>query len=562
MKEKKRNPLQPKQNGSNSKPTLTRKIKNNPEAAKTPTPHEVIQTEREHATRMKLFVPYWKKEWIELVKKINGRAWNKTEKYWSVPMNKKVIAFLKKEFGEQVLFGFAIPEKLPEAKPLSSKTDHQHPVQLPGYFKKAVAPSETANKATPAKAVKPATPIQIPPEVQFAFFQKNGKQHQVVVGNKTIIGCQSEDWINAFVPHDKKGWIETVKNVPGRKWVSDAKCWQLPYVKTSFRLLKKFVGMEYLKFLFRINPDIPEEIPPDKRLDQQYRGRKPSYLEQLMPIQKVAITLLVERLKSSQYSRHTVKAYKNHFAGLLLFYKDVPPEKISIIQFQQYVLHLINIKQISESTQNQVINAVKFYWEKILGRDKKWIDIPRPRKPQTLPDVLSQEEIIFLINTLDNIKHKFLILLIYSAGLRKGEATNLRVSDMKIQRRSIFIRKGKGKKDRYVVMAESLVGYFQAYMKQCKPTYWLFEGQTGGQYSGSSVHNVFTNAKLKSGINPFATVHTLRHSYTTHCLENGFDLKLVQEALGHGSIKTTERYLHLTSDALKKLKSPPGFLES
>ena len=173
-----------------------------------------------------------------------------------------------------------------------------------------------------------------------------------------------------------------------------------------------------------------------------------------------------------------------------------------------------------------------------------------------MPNVFSQEEVIRLIESPDNLKHKLILLLIYSAGLRLGELVNIRVRDINFSRRVIFIKDGKGKKDRFVTLAEEVIPYIKTYKSQYNPDYWLMEGQLGGQYSKRSVQNVFRQALEKSKVFAFGTVHTLRHSYATHCVENGFDIALLQEALGHGSIKTTEKYLHISSHALKKLRSP------
>lgn len=148
------------------------------------------------------------------------------------------------------------------------------------------------------------------------------------------------------------------------------------------------------------------------------------------------------------------------------------------------------------------------------------------------------------------------MLLIYSSGLRLREVVNLLVRDININGRAIHIKRAKGQKDRYVTLADTVIPYLSAYQKQYQPSYWLFEGQKGGQYSKRSVQSIFKNALEKSKVNPYATVHTLRHSYATHCVENGHPLKAVQSALGHQSIKTTEIYLHISNKFRKELKSP------
>ncbi len=440
------------------------------------------------------------------IKKVKGRLWSQTKRCWHVPYSKEAFAELKALFDVTVL---------------------DEVVQLSNS------------------------------EIQKRKINSPKKGRHFVAGQVIRVQQSGMLWLRAFVPYDKKGWIEVVRNIPGRKWDVVEKCWELPNVKDSYRILKEYVGMEYLKFEFEIVADIPEsfDVPKKKKSPKRL-----SNFEKLNQVQKDEIIKIEEQLILERLSHSTVKSYKHHLAALFYHYKKQTPQEITNEQVRNYLLHLIKVRNIAESTQNQIINAVKAYWERILKREKEWIEIPRPKKPLQLPNVLSTEEVIALIEVTENLKHKLILLLLYSAGLRRGEVLNLRKRDIHIKRRSIYVRRGKGKKDRYVVLAETVVSYLSKYLKQYSPTYWLFEGSTGGQLSGTSVHNIFTKSKIKSGINPFATVHTLRHSYTTHCLENGFNLKVVQEALGHESIKTTERYLHLTSDALRKVKSPLDFL--
>lgn len=165
-------------------------------------------------------------------------------------------------------------------------------------------------------------------------------------------------------------------------------------------------------------------------------------------------------------------------------------------------------------------------------------------------------DIIKVIESPKNLKHKLILLLIYSAGLRLSELINIRIRDVSVSRRVIFIKDSKGKKDRFVTLAEQVLPYLKEYQNQYNPNYWLIEGNSGGQYSKRSVQSIFYKALESSKVFAYGTVHTLRHSYATHCIENGYSTALLQEALGHSSIKTTEKYLHISSNALKTLKSP------
>lgn len=168
---------------------------------------------------------------------------------------------------------------------------------------------------------------------------------------------------------------------------------------------------------------------------------------------------------------------------------------------------------------------------------------------------------IQLLRAVDNPKHRCILMLIYSAGLRLGEALNIRRTDLQPAAQRLFIRGAKGKKDRYTLLAKKIWERLQDYLEVNKPVDRLFEGQMGGQYSERSIQAIFTHAKQKSGINPLATVHTLRHSFATHLLEKGVDLRYIQELLGHESSKTTEIYTHITSKAMKSIKSPLDHLD-
>jgi len=213
-------------------------------------------------------------------------------------------------------------------------------------------------------------------------------------------------------------------------------------------------------------------------------------------------------------------------------------------------------RKVSVSYQNVSINAIKFYYEKVLEREHITVKIDRPKIQKQLPQVLSEEEVITLIGSIDNLKHKCIIMMIYSAGLRLSEVVNLKVSDIDSKRMLVFIRSAKGRKDRYTILSKQLLRWLRVYYKQEKPKNWLFEGVLGGQYSMKSVQEIMKGAVENAGIKKHATVHTLRHSFATHMLENGTDLRYIQNLLGHNSTKTTEVYTHITTKGLKQLVSP------
>jgi integrase/recombinase XerD len=217
---------------------------------------------------------------------------------------------------------------------------------------------------------------------------------------------------------------------------------------------------------------------------------------------------------------------------------------------------LIKEQNISPSQQNQRISAIKFYFERVLHREKEYYTIDRPRKERKLPDVLSKEEIAAMIRSTENKKHKCLIAVIYSCGLRRSEAINLRIDDIDSKRMQVKIRGAKGRKDRYVPLAGKTLTYLKEYYKNDRPKVFLFEGNPEEKCSATSIYNVIKNTAKKAGICKRVYQHILRHSFATHNLEQGMDLRFIQELLGHESSKTIEIYTHVSQKDLQMFKNP------
>jgi len=192
----------------------------------------------------------------------------------------------------------------------------------------------------------------------------------------------------------------------------------------------------------------------------------------------------------------------------------------------------------------------------LLKQEEKVIKLERPKKKKKLPNVFSLEEIELLLKALTNLKHKCMLILVYSGGLRRSEVLNLGVDDLNFSRKTLFIKNAKGGKDRYTFFSDIAQKHLKEYLKQYQPKYYLFEGQTGGRYSESSLQSIYEQARRKSRLPLNVTLHGLRHSFATHLVEKGIPLHVVQDLLGHASIKTTEIYLHISNKFRKELKSP------
>lgn len=268
-----------------------------------------------------------------------------------------------------------------------------------------------------------------------------------------------------------------------------------------------------------------------------------------------AIKAVVDKLTVMRYSESTISTYRSLLRNFLLYYQCKSPEEIDKDDIMDYLLHLID-NGASTSLQNQAINAIKFYYEKVLGYPKEYYFIDRPKKEYKLPTVLSLEEVKLIFQNVMNLKHKCILMLIYSAGLRIGEALNLQIEDIDSKRMLIHIRSAKGKKDRIVPLSEKILKLLRIYYKAYKPKKLLFEGMDGGKYSNRSAQNIINRAVKKTGIKKKVTLHTLRHSYATHLLEAGTDLRYIQVLLGHRNSKTTEIYTHVSQSSLQNIKSP------
>jgi len=269
---------------------------------------------------------------------------------------------------------------------------------------------------------------------------------------------------------------------------------------------------------------------------------------------------LRKELISRKYSNKTVKGYIYYNRDFLNFIGKNPSE-ITDRDIKDYLVYLSEEKESSTSTLNQAINALKFYYGTMLKK-KFLYEIKRPRKDKKLPVVLSKEEVTKILSSVDNIKHKAILMLVYSAGLRVGEVVRLKVEDIDSNRMLIHVRGAKGRKDRYALLSETTLETLRQYWREYKPEKWLFEGAKADRYlSIRSVQKIFDNACQKASIKKNVTIHSLRHSFATHLLESGVNLRYIQELLGHSHSKTTEIYTLVTEQSLRGIKSPMDFIK-
>jgi len=269
---------------------------------------------------------------------------------------------------------------------------------------------------------------------------------------------------------------------------------------------------------------------------------------------------LRKNLVVRKYSPKTIKSYI-HYNKDFLGYVRKKPNEITNEDVKDYLFYLVEEKEVSASTLNTAINALKFYYGEVLKRGFVY-ELKRPKKDKKLPVVLSQEEISRILSSITNIKHRLILMLIYSAGLRVSEVVKLKPGDIDDERKLIHIKGGKGRKDRYTMLSEVAIEMIRRYLKEYGQSIWLFSSQDKEKHiTTRTVEKIFSNACRKANIKKNATVHSLRHSFATHLLERGTDLRYIQELLGHKSSKTTEIYTHVSNKDIGKIKSPLDSLQ-
>ena len=261
------------------------------------------------------------------------------------------------------------------------------------------------------------------------------------------------------------------------------------------------------------------------------------------------------KLELKKYALSTAKTYISCFEPFLNFYKDVELTKLDENDIRNYLKHLVQAGK-SNSYLNQAVNSIKFYYEVVLEMPNRFYAIERPRKEHKLPKVLSSEEVRKMIGSTSNIKHRCIVSLLYSAGLRRSELLHLKVSDIDSDRMLVRVDDSKGKRDRFTLLSEYTLKELRNYWLAYRPKVYLFEGATGGRYSAESVLKIVRRSATKSNIKKTVTPHMLRHSFATHLLESGTDLRYIQTLLGLSSSKTTEIYTHVAVQQYRNIVNP------
>lgn len=270
---------------------------------------------------------------------------------------------------------------------------------------------------------------------------------------------------------------------------------------------------------------------------------------------------LRREMRLRNYSQQTIKSYQSCLRTFVRYIHPLHPREATNAVVREFLLYLVEHREFAAATVNQVMNALRFLYVELYKKPLVLGEIPRPRKVKSLPDILSREEIQRLFDAVTNLKHKALLMVTYAGGLRVSEVVQLRIEDIDGERNMIHVRGAKGRKDRYTLLGNEALKILRAYWKEYRPHGWLFEGQNGDKHlSKRTAEQIFADGIAIAGIGKHVTFHSLRHSFATHLLEAGVDLRYIQELLGHSSSKTTEIYTHVSQKHVAHIQSPLDML--
>lgn len=340
---------------------------------------------------------------------------------------------------------------------------------------------------------------------------------------------------------------EYLKELQGVFWSTTHKTFYIDFSKENFKRLYEHMRIkEWMVDYSAIRFD--EEVPASEKIHLKI-PEKVTHHQQL-------IASFGDWMRQKRYSESTINTYSSMLDLFFRYHTEKLIEDITETDIVLFNQHYILRNNYSATFQNQLINAIKLFYQKYNNTHLRLEQLERPKKSKKLPEVMSMEEVAALLNSIKNLKHKALLSLVYAGGLRIGEALSLQLKDIDSKRMMLHLKNAKGKKDRYVPLSTKILELVRAYYIAYKPKIYLFEGAGGGMYDPSSARAIFHKAVAAARIHKNVTLHTLRHSYATHLLESGTDIRLIQTLLGHNDPKTTMIYTHVSTSSLQKIENP------
>jgi len=332
------------------------------------------------------------------------------------------------------------------------------------------------------------------------------------------------------------------------RWNREKRCWDIPVYGDNEEALKKHFG-DRLAEIRAFVVDVPVERTT-KKIVRVSPPKAPPYIAPL-------IEKMRQWMQYRRYSESSIDSYCDSIKTFLAWIYPKTAEHVVPLDMNRFVNDYVIKNGYSYAFQNQVVNASKIFFREVMYCEFDVDKFERPRREHKLPNVLSMDEVRKILEVIKNIKHRTMLSLIYACGLRRSELINLEIKDIDSQRGFLTIRQSKGNKDRMIPISDQIVDMLREYYKLYRPEVWLFEGSTRGEsYTASSLEKVLKKSIADAGIKKPVTLHWLRHSYATHLLESGTDLRYIQTLLGHKSSQTTEIYTHVTDTSLQRIHSP------
>ncbi len=405
--------------------------------------------------------------------------------------------------------------------------DGSQPRNSPRERDEANGTNRTSQKA----AAAPSAPAAI---------VSSGKSPPATAGRQVRLIRGEGDTMSVMFSYSPEK-AQKMKTIAGCRWDPLVRCWTMPRSETIARNI------------FALFPEDEFDIDPGLVFNVSPRSRR---------LPKTGLLVRAEQeLKLRGYSQLTRKSYLSHMRHFL-DYEGKEAREAGEEAIREYLLYMIDTKKVSRSHHDQAVSAIKFLYAHVLKQPSAIGEIPRPRRQRHLPVVLSREEVRRILKRVPNVKHRAALMLGYSAGLRIGEVVRLMPEDIDPDRELIRVRQGKGRKDRYTTLSRVALEVLRCYIDAVQPGRWLFPGQTPGTHLNTrSLGNVVQQARERAGIEKHVTFHTLRHSFATHLLEAGTDLRYIQMMLGHASPKTTQIFTHVSRRDLARIRSPLDDLE-
>ena len=331
--------------------------------------------------------------------------------------------------------------------------------------------------------------------------------------------------------------IALIRSMEGTYWSKSLQTWYVNYSEENVQtILTLFKGIT--------------------KVDTSKLTKKKLFKRNLTESQKKLLNSFYLFLKGKRYSKSTIQTYTFFIADFINFHSKTPLEDLTNRAVELFIEKVFLERNYSISTQRQFISALKVFIVFYPHTEINDLILERPKKSRKLPSVLSQEEVLRIIASTQNLKHRAILVLIYSCGLRISELINLELTDFYIERKQLIIKNGKGRKDRYISLADSFIPLLSNYYYSYQPKIYFVEGQKGGKYSAESVRQFLKKSCIKANIKKTVTPHTLRHSYATHLLENGVDIRYIQSLLGHAKPETTMIYTHVKRKDLMEIQNP------